>query len=192
MFNSKQNFINFFFLKKSQKLNIINFNFFYKNNQSFFNFFYNYCLNKNNFIILDNNYNSLYPVYKHLYGYNFLYLYKSFFFVDSKNFILKNWLFFFLKFCKFNKINLLFVFDYDYYINFYKNLSDSNICTSALIPYSYTYDYIDYPLFSFNITIYTKMLYSSYILYIYTLSFNFNKFIFQYKYILFFSKFNLI
>ena len=169
----------------------MDFNFF-KKSLIFFNFFYNYCFNKNNFIVLDNDYSSIYPIYRSIYGYNFLSLYKTFFFIEPKYFILKNWLFFLFQFCKFNKINLIFIFEYNYYINFYKNIAESNMSVSAIVPHSYIDDYIDYPLYSFNINILTKILYSSYILYIYTTAFNYKNFINQYKYILYFYKYLFI
>ena len=187
----KNDSVSFFFKKKFNNNTLSNF-LFLKQNFYFFNFFYNYCLYKNNFIILDSNYSSLYPLYKHLYGYNHLSLYKSFFFIEPKNFVLKNWFFFFLKFCNFNKINLLFIFDYDYYVNFYKNINNSELSVSAIVPYSYIDNYIDYPLYSFNINIITKMLYSSYILYIYSISYNYINFLNQYKYVLFFKKFYIL
>lgn len=87
--NFKKDSINYFFFKNFKKSILINFNFF-KKNILFFNFFYNYCFKKNNFIILDNDYCSIYPIYKHIYGYKFLSIYKNFFFIEPKYFILKN------------------------------------------------------------------------------------------------------
>lgn len=63
---------------------------------------------------------------------------------------------------------------------------------SAIIPFSYIDDYIDYPLYAFNINIITKMMYSSYILYIYTTSYNYVNFLNQYRYLLNFSRFLLL
>lgn len=138
---------------------------------------------------MDDDYYSFYPLYKHIYGYNNLTLYKSFFFIEPKNFILKNWLFFFIKFCRFNKINLLFIPDYSFYINFYKNILVSDIAVAALIPHTYISDYIDYPIFIYTFNVFIKTIYSSHILYIYSLSFNYSNLLNQYKYIKHFIKY---
>ena len=131
-----------------------------------------------------------------MYGNTHLNIYKNFFFIDPKNFILKSWLFFFIKFCEFNRISLLFIFDYTHYINFYKNISDSDLSVSAIIPYFYTNDYIDYPLYSYSTTNLIKVVYSSYIFQIHSLAFNNLSLVRQYLFfrntINFFKKINII
>jgi hypothetical protein len=183
--SSKSNF----FKNLSHKHIVDNSPNFYFFNKNFIDFFYYYCYTKNNFIILNDDYTSIYPLYKQIYGNNFLHIYKNFLFFKPINFTFKSWLYFFSKFCKNNKINLMFVFDYDYYINFYKNISEVDLSVSAIVPYSYINDYIDYPLYSYSLDIFTKLIYSSCILQIYSLSYNSLNMINQYKYIQVFYKF---
>lgn len=59
-------------------------------NQKFINFFYEYCFNKKNFLMLNDDYSIIYPLYKQLYNNNSLYLYKNFFFLNPINFTFKN------------------------------------------------------------------------------------------------------
>jgi hypothetical protein len=83
----------------------------------------------------------------------------------------------------------MFVFDYDYYINFYKNIKEVDLSVSAIIPFSYIDDYIDYPLYTYNLDVFVKLIYSSYIFQLYSLAFNSNNLYNQYKYIQLFYKF---
>lgn len=180
---------NSFFFKKKHYFNINSIFFNFNKNVFFSNFFYNYCYNKKNFIILDTDFSLNFPLYRQMYGLKFLNVYKNFFFINPKNFILKNWLFFFIKFCHFNNINLLFIFDYAHYANFYKNISYSDLSVSAIVPYSYIDDYVDYPLYSYSFDIFIKTLYSAYIFQIYSLSINNLLMLKQYLYIYYFLKF---
>lgn len=106
-----KNKINNKFIKPKLYLKLNNyFNIFYKNikfkdiynyklmfnkhniylNKNFINFFYSLVLNKNNFLILDSDYSSIYPLYKFIYGSNNLELYKNYFFLKPVYFTRKN------------------------------------------------------------------------------------------------------
>jgi hypothetical protein len=176
-------------IKKNWHNIIYNLPLIYTFNNSFINFFYNYCFKKKNFIILNDDYHAIYPLYKFMFGINFLHIYKNFFFLKPINFTFKNWLYFFSKFCKYNNVCLMFVFDYDYYINFYKNIKEVDLSVSAIVPFSYIDDYIDYPLYSYDVDVFVKLIYSSYIFQIYSLAYNSYNLYNQYKYIQIFYKF---
>jgi hypothetical protein len=77
-------------IKKNWNSIIHNLPLIYTFNNNFINFFYNYCLKKNNFIILNDDYSIVYPLYKFIFGINFLHTYKSFFFFKPVNFTFKN------------------------------------------------------------------------------------------------------
>jgi hypothetical protein len=83
----------------------------------------------------------------------------------------------------------MFVFDYNHYINFYKNINESDLSVSAIVPFSYIDDYIYYQLYSYNLDIFTKLVYSAYILQIYSLAYNSLNMVNFYKYIHIFYKF---
>ena len=177
---------------KIKNTNYIDNYFFYKlfnANKNFINFFYNFCYYKNNFIILDNNYEVFFPIYKLIYGKNSLGIYKKYFFFNSINFTLKNWLYLYYKFCKYNNISLLFIFDYIYYSGFYNKFREFDFSLVGLIPYNSDQVYIDYPLPIFELNILIKITYSSFIYQIYSLALNNSNLYYQYKYILFFYKF---
>jgi hypothetical protein len=53
--------------------------YFLKLNKSFINFFFNLSFSKKNFLILDNDYSHIFPLYKFIFGVYALNLYKSFF-----------------------------------------------------------------------------------------------------------------
>lgn len=170
-------------------LNIWNINSY---NIRFINFFYDYCFNKKNFLILNDDYSIIHPVYKHLYGANNLYLYKNFFFLKTVNFTFKSWIYFFYKFCKKNNIGVLFIFDYFYYLNFYKNIISSDLSLISIIPYSTSFCFVDYPLFTFEVNILSKLLYLSHIMQIYSISYNNLNFYNKYKYIKLFYSFLIL
>lgn len=155
MFNFKNKFLYF---------NIhINYNIYYIYffNKNFISFFFDFNLKKKNFLILDSGYSHIYPLYKYIFGLNTLSLYKNFFFLKPVFFTRKNWSYFFFKFCKYNKINLLFIADFDYFINFYKSLLEFDCSISAIVPYNYSDSFIDYPLYSNVINNLIKITYFS-------------------------------
>lgn len=106
----KNNFLknkNYFNIKLSIFLNnyIFNFNknflfsklfinsntyYIYTFNKNFISFFFDFNLKKKNFLILDNNYSYVYPLYKYIFGLNTLSLYKNFFFLKPIFFTRKN------------------------------------------------------------------------------------------------------
>lgn len=106
----KNNFLknkNYFNIKLSIYLNnyIFNFNknflfsklfinsntyYIYTFNKNFISFFFDFNLKKKNFLILDNNYSYVYPLYKYIFGLNTLSLYKNFFFLKPIFFTRKN------------------------------------------------------------------------------------------------------
>lgn len=159
-------------------------------NKNFINFFFNYCFKKNNFLVLDNNYLIIYPLYKFIYGFKNVSLYKNFFFIKPVNFTFKNWTYFFSKFCFYNNVNLLFIFDYNYYSNFYKTIINFDPCVSALVPMNYSDEYIDYPLYTPFINFYSKLVYLSFITQIYFLSYNNCNFYYKQQYLLLFYRFS--
>lgn len=163
-------------------------NFFYINN--FTNFFYNYSLNKNNFIILNNDYFLIYPLYKFLFGEKFINIYKEFLFVKPVNFTFKNWVYFLKKFFKAHKINLIFLFDYNHYINFYKNIKELDVCVAAIINYNNSSELVDYSFYSYSCDLYTKITYYTYLYSIYNVFLNYKIFYYQYKYINIFYNFS--
>lgn len=59
-------------------------------NKNFISFFFDFNLKKKNFLILDNNYSYVYPLYKYIFGLNTLFLYKNFFFLKPIFFTRKN------------------------------------------------------------------------------------------------------
>lgn len=59
-------------------------------NKSFINFFPNYIFNKNNFLLLDNEYSHIYPIYKFIFGASYLQLHKNFFFLKPIYFTRKS------------------------------------------------------------------------------------------------------
>lgn len=83
----------------------------------------------------------------------------------------------------------MFIFNFEYCVSFYKNINEADLSLSALVPYESDYYFIDYPLSVFHINVYSKFLYLSYILQIYTLSFNNKNYFNQYMYIRLFYKY---
>lgn len=158
-------------------------------NKNFINFFYSLTFNKNNFIILDSDYSHIYPLYKFIFGISALQLKKNFFFLKPLYFTRKNWLYLFLKFCCDNKISLIFVSDYEYYVNFYKNILEFDCSVSAIIPYTYAHHFIDYPLYTPVINNLIKLLYTSAIIQIYFQSYNYINYYNKYIYLNFFTKY---
>lgn len=156
--------------------------FVYYFNKNFISFFFNLNLQKKKFLILDNHYSYIYPLYKYIFGLNTLSLYKNFFFLKPVFFTRKNWSYFFLKFCKYNKINLLFISDFDYYSNFYKNLLEFDCSTSAIVPFNYSDSFIDYPLYTTYINILVKITYFSILSQIFFYSYNNINFFLKYQY----------
>lgn len=59
-------------------------------NKNFINFFPNYIFNKNNFLLLDNEYSHIYPIYKFIFGASYLHLHKNFFFLKPVYFTRKS------------------------------------------------------------------------------------------------------
>lgn len=158
-------------------------------NKNFINFFYSLTINKNNFIVLDSEYSHIYPLYKFIYGANTLQLYKNYFFLKPIYFTRKNWLYLFLKFCQDNKVSLIFISDYDYYVNFYKNILEFDCSISAIVPYTYAHTFIDYPLYTPYINNLIKLLYTSSLIQIYFQSYNYFNFHKKYLYMHFFIKY---
>lgn len=158
-------------------------------NKNFLNFFYYLTFNKNNFIILDSDYSHIYPLYKYIHGLNTLQLYKNYFFLKPIYFTRKNWLYLFIKFCLENKISLVFISDYEYFINFYKNITEFDCSVSAIVPYTYAYDFIDYPLYTPYINNLTKLLYTNTLVQIYFQSFNYYNFYKKSLYLHYFNKY---
>lgn len=157
-------------------------------NKNFINFFYYLSFNKGNFIILDSEYSHIYPLYKFIYGLNTLQLYKNFFFLKPVYFTRKNWLYLFLKFCNDNNVNLIFISDYDYYVNFYKNIIEFDCSISAIVPYTYAHNFIDYPLYTPYINNLIKLLYTSALIQIYFQSYNYFNLYKKYLYLNYYTK----
>lgn len=95
----------------------------------------------------------------------------------------KNWSYFFLKFCKYNNINLLFISDFDYYINFYKSLLEFDCSVSAIVPYNYADSFVDYPLYTNIINNLIKITYFSVLSQIFFYSYNNTNFFLKFQYL---------
>lgn len=158
-------------------------------NKNFVSFFFEFNFYKKNFLILDVNYSYIYPLYKYIYGKNTLSLYKNYFFFKPIFFTQKSWSYFFLKFCYFNNIKLLFISDFDYFSNFYKNFLSFDCSTSAIISFNYKNDFIDYPLYTNNLNNLVKLVYFSVISQIFFFSYNNLNNFYKYKYLNIFYKF---
>lgn len=152
-------------------------------NKNFINFFSSYVFRKNNFLLLDSDYSHIFPLYKFIFGSASLHMHKNFFFLKPIYFTRKSWSYFFIKFCEYNNINLLFIVDYDFYIKFYKNIIEFDCSVSALIPYSYCDYFVDYPLYTTTVNTLVKLAYSSYINHLYFQSYNYSNYINKYRYI---------
>jgi hypothetical protein len=159
-------------------------------NKNFINLFSNLTLKKNNFLILDNTYSHIFPLYKFIFGLSSLYAYKSFFFLKPIYFTQKSWSYFFLKFCYFNNISLLFIADYDYYISFYKNIIEFDYSVSAIVPSTYSDSFVDYPLYAPFINTVVKLSYISLLTTLYFQSFNHINYYYKYNYINYFFKYS--
>lgn len=78
---------------------------------------------------------------------------------------------------------MLFISDYNYYVNFYNSLIEFDCSISAIVPYNYSDSFIDYPLYSNVINSLIKIIYFSVLSQIYFYSFNnFNIFL-KYQYL---------
>lgn len=179
------NFI-FNFNKKNQFNKIyVNVNLYsqYHFNKNFISFFFDFNLKKKNFLILDCSYLYVYPLYKYIFGVNILSFYKNFFFLKPIFFTRKSWSYFFFKFCSYNNIHLLFISDFDYYLNFYKFISDYDCSISAIVPYNYSDFFIDYPLYSSYINNLVKIVYISVLSQIFFYSFNKINLYLKYQYL---------
>jgi hypothetical protein len=152
-------------------------------NKTFISFFFDFNFFKKNFLILDVNYSYIYPLYKHIYGKNTLSLYKNYFFFKPIFFTQKSWSYFFLKFCLYNNIKLLFISDFDYFSSFYKNFLNFDCSTSAIVPFNYKNEFIDYPLYSNNLNTLVKLIYFSTISQIFFFSHNNLNNFYKYKYL---------
>jgi hypothetical protein len=154
-----------------------------------FNFLYNYNLYNYNFLILNTEYTYIQPFYKYKYSENFLSNYKKYFFIKPNRFTYKSQLYFYVKFCNMNNTNLLILLDYDHYLIFIKNILEVDFCIIGLVPFNIKGDYIDYPIYVNHINNFSKLLYSSLIFQTYFTSLSYKNYLFQQKYLHYFSKF---
>lgn len=83
----------------------------------------------------------------------------------------------------------MFISDYDYYINFYKNILEFDCSISAIVPYSYAHNFIDYPLYTPYINTLIKLTYISALTQIFFQTYNYNNFYKKYLYLNYFTRF---
>lgn len=164
--------------------------FFYKHLLNFSNIIYNLTISKNNFLILDNQYNYIFPLYNYMYSQNSISSLKEYFFIKPLYFTYKRWIYFYANFCKKFNVELLILFNYTFFLNYINELQSLNKPVSALIPVSHTYDFIDFPIFIKNNFYLNKLIYTILISQFYFLGLNFKNYQYKLKFIKLFYKFS--
>lgn len=171
-----------------------NFNIYYLNKSSlkvynkFLNSLYYLSVNNFGFIILDDNYKNLAPLYNYIYSEKNLMTYKNFFFVKKNYFTYYNWMFFYKSFIKKFNVSMLIIFDYYSYKYFYKYLLRVNLPIASLVPADCHSDFIDYPIFFYNFSI-DKVFFLSLLSSMHFLAISYKSYILKKKYITLFYGF---
>lgn len=209
-------FKSFFFIKLNKNFNVLSSNYIFFKNQPFFskrvnfknknyfyfdNFFYKYLLNfskivynltivKSNFLILDNQYNYIFPLYNYMYSQNSISSLKEYFFIKPIYFTFKRWVYFYANFCKKFNVDLLVLFNYSFFLNYLNELQSLDKPIAALIPVSHTYDFIDFPIFIKNNFNLNKLIYTILISQFYFLGLNFKNYQYRLKFLKLFCNFS--
>jgi len=190
---------NIFFKNQPFFLKNVNFNnhnffyfdkFFYKHLLNFSNVVYNLTVNKNNFLILDNQYNYVYPLYNYMYSHTNVNSLKEYFFVKPLYFTYKRWIYFYANFCRKFNVELLILFNYTFFLNYINELQSLDKPITALVPVSHTYDFIDFPIFIKNNHYLNKFIYTILISQFYFLGLNFKNYQYKIKFIRLFYNFS--
>jgi len=120
------NYFNLFFL---DTLNKNNFKFF-KNNlinyKNLLNIIYNFNIKKLNYLIFDNN-KYVHNLYINMYSLKKLLIYKNYFYINSKYFTHKNFIYFYNQFLLDNNIYMIIIFDLKNILNFSHILENSDV-----------------------------------------------------------------
>ena len=206
---------NFFFIKINKNFNIFlsnrvffknqpfflkhvdlnNHNFFYfdkffqKYLMNFSNIIYNLTIKKDNFLILDNQYNYIYPLYNYTYSQVSINMFKEFFFVKPLYFTYKRWIYFYANFCRKFNVEMLILFNYTYFLNYINELQNLGKPLASLIPVSHTYEFIDFPIFIKNNFNLNKLIYTILISQFYFLGLNYKNYQYKIKFIKLFYNF---
>lgn len=144
------------------------------NYKALINIIFELVQEKKNFLILDNNYKSSFPLLNYIFSIKSINNYKSYFFLNIKHFSLKNWLYFYKSFLNKFNVNLLFILNLDYYYNFLSFLKNVNLPMSSLFPAERINKFIDYPIYSdSNFKNINKIIFLNLISQIYFISSNF-------------------
>ena len=152
------NFLNYFIFYNLHKgffgkiLNLNKFrtnqyNFYYNSFKKITNVIYNLYILKKNFLLFDNHYSDIYSLYYNMYTYKSMMQYSHYFFINSYYFTHKNWLYFYKQFCIDNNVLLIFIFNYNEYVNYMSDFKAINILTSALVLERYDGFWVDYPFY---------------------------------------------
>lgn len=177
----KFNKVNFY------KLNNVSFKIYKK----FLSAFYFSSINNFNFVVLDDNYKNLLPLYNYVYSEKNLMTYKKYFFVNKNYFTNYNWIYFYKSFIiKFN-ISFVMVLNYYTYKYFYNYLLKINLPIASLIPIDCHSEFADYPLFFYNYE-FDKFLFLNLLTNVYLSAFNYNTYNLKKKYIYIFYNFQNI
>ena len=82
----------------------------------------------------------------------------------------------------------MFIADYDYFAQFYKNIIEFDSSTSAIVPSNYSDTFVDYPLYTPFINDLIKLSYISLLTHIYFQSYNYLNYLAKFKYLNLFFK----
>lgn len=165
-------------------------NFFYKHLLNFSNIVYSLTVHKSNFLILDNQYSYIYPLYNYMYSYNSVSSLKEYFFIKPLYFTYKRWSYFYSNFCKKFNVELLVLFNYSFFLNYLNELQILDKPLAALVPVSFTYDFIDFPIFIKNSVSFNKLVYTILISQFYFLGLNYKNYQYKLKFIKIFYNFS--
>jgi hypothetical protein len=77
----------------------------------------------------------------------------------------------------------LFVADYNYYSQFYKNIVEFDFGTSGIVPLRYANTFIDYPLYTPIINNLVKLSYSALLIQIYFQAYTYKNYQHKYNYL---------
>jgi hypothetical protein len=120
------NYFNLFFLNNINKNNLN----FFKNNfvnyKNLINIVYNFNIKKLNYLIFDDN-KYLHNLYINMYSLKKLLIYKNYFYINSKYFTHKNFIYFYNQFLIDNNIFMIIIFDLKNILNFSHILENSDI-----------------------------------------------------------------
>ena len=191
----KHNVINFYGEFKNSYLYYFN-KFNYKYYKNLINLIFSVNQNNKNFVILDNSYKNIFPIYNYIFNFKNIIVYKKYFFINSKFFTYNNWSYYYNNFSKKFNIVLIVILDFYYFNKFFKSLKSINLPTSSLIPINHVDAFVDYPIYVSYYSNFEKFLVLNLLTQITLMSFNYKNYILRIKYLnLFYDfslKFNLI